>query len=94
MNVHDSAVPRMVGSAGFDSDAIKGDPHLPSSGPGRGFSGVFEITKRQVIDVTGPPLSVPNSGTQPVMSSRAFTFRLSSKQCGWNCGHHWPWNIM
>ncbi|MFO1458548.1 MAG: C-type lectin domain-containing protein [Verrucomicrobiota bacterium] len=80
VNVHDSAVPGKIRQVRLD--AIKGDPHLPSSGPGRGFNGVFEITEAAVIDMTGPPLSIPNPWHLTSDVVKGLPFRLSINSVG------------
>ena len=58
---------------------LKGDPHLPSSGPGCGENGYFAIDEVAIVDRTGPPpsLQVPGSLQGRQRSSGGVPFRLN-----------------
>ncbi|MFO1458549.1 MAG: hypothetical protein U1G08_04005 [Verrucomicrobiota bacterium] len=64
---------------GFRLETPKGDPHLPSSGPGRGENGYFAIDEVAIVDRTGPPPIIA-SPWQPSWAPAVFRgvpFRLN-----------------
>jgi len=74
----------VIGSAinSFRLEAVEGDPHLPSSGPGRGENGYFALSEVAIVDWSPMPLLTSAPLASPSIVFPGHAVRLSVPAMG------------